>query len=280
MQRDVSFSILFAISLKPLFFYMKNALYLIIVGLVLFIMLQACTERMICPAYQSAFIHDTTALKRHFSYFGEDSMPKVLEASKDKFLIIEPVAYRKKMRSMQTVPMKDVYPVKEDSLDMDDDFSLAEVEGYGYDSTAVIAIDTTTSFPRQDSVYKISVKKEDFNIDQELYLWYLKDYLVYPDVRLQMSEADAAAGGATSGKKKGGFFSFFRNLFKKKKSDVPDSTNFDVETSATELGEDGPKKKKGLFNFLKKNRNKEQEPVPADNNEEGTPPEEDENDDF
>ena len=99
-----------------------------ILGFVLLLFSQACTERMICPAYQSAFIHDENTLERHFSYFNEDSTPKVLEASKSRFLIIEPVSYRKKLRSLQTVEMRDIYPQEDDSLEFAAEFALAEAE--------------------------------------------------------------------------------------------------------------------------------------------------------
>lgn len=230
-------------------------LYHLTVGILIFFAFQACTERAICPAYQSAFIHDKETLQRHFSYFGEDSMPKVMEASKDKFLIIEPVSYKKKLRSLQTIPMKDIYPQEDDSTAFNDEFYLAEREGY--DSTAVISVDTVAA-TAADSVYVISIKKEKFNIDQELYLWYLRKYLVYPDVRLMLEEnAELKAQQNKSEQKKKGFF---KRLFgKKNKSDSTSAkTNFDIETSATELNDDEPKKK-GLFGKGKKDKKKKKE---------------------
>src|ERR1700709_1598223 len=86
------------------------------------IALGACTQRLICPAYQSAFIYDQDALRKKFSYFNEDSTPKVLTASKNKYLIADPVSYHKKIRSLQTVAMKPVYVVVPDSLK--DDFNV------------------------------------------------------------------------------------------------------------------------------------------------------------
>lgn len=235
--------------------------------------MDACTERAICPAYQSAFIHDKEVLDRHFSYFGEDSMPKVMSASKDRFLIIEPMSYRKKLRSLQTIPMRDVYPQKEDSLEFNDEFYLAEREGY--DSSAVISVDTLAQ-ASADSTYVISLKKEDFNIDQELYLWYLRDYLVYPDVRLQQQQnAEMKQQQAKEEKKKKGLSGFFRNLFKKK--DKSDSTVFDVETSATELEQDKTKEKKRPFGFLKKGK-KDKTPD-EDQNKEAPPPQQPKNED-
>lgn len=251
---------------------MKNWTRLI-VGTIIIISTQACSiERKICPAYQSAFIHDQEALDRHFSYFKEDSSPKLASVEKNRFLIIEDQSYRKKLRSLQTIPMRDVYPVEEDSLAFDDEIPLAERE-YGYDSTAVIKEEIDTTATAADSIYMISKKKENFNIDQELYLWYLRDFLVYPDVRLQL-EQNAEATEQQERAEKKGFFGFFKNLFggKKNKSDTTG-----VETNATDI-EDEPEKK-GLFGGLFKKKNKEETPEPVDeepdNNDEGTTEEED-----
>jgi hypothetical protein len=232
-----------------------------IVGIILVVAVSSCTQRMICPAYQSAFIHDKATLDRKFSYFGEDSMPKILEASKDRHLLIDPVTYRKRMRSLQTVEMKDIYPQKPDSLLFDDEFALAEREtksGDLYDSAALVAERPSEpgalASASDSGVYVISIKKEKFNIDQELYLWYLKDYLVYPDVKLQM-EQDAENNKALqkeSGEKKG----FFKRLFGKKNKS--DSTKFDIETSATGLDDGITKKKK--FGLFKKKDKKKKEP--------------------
>lgn len=247
-----------------------------IAGIILLVLTQACAERVICPAYQSAFIHDKKALEQQFSYFGQDTMPKVMEASKDKFLIIEPMAYRKKLMSLQTIPMRDVYPQKEED-EFDDDFYLAE--GGGYDSSAVISVDTLNG-AAADSIYVISLKKENFNIDQELYLWYLRDHLVYPDVRLQRQQVAAQKKRDEKEERKNkGISGFFRNLFKKKNKS--DTTIFDVETSATELDETETKEKKGLFDFLKKKNKKQPAKEEQDGNAAPPPPgENDVGDDF
>src|SRR6185295_19341663 len=93
----------------------------------LFALFGACTQRLVCPAYQSSFIYDQTALKQKFSYFKEDSTPKILTASKNKYLIAVPESYRAKYRRMQTIEMKPVYPVIPDSLKpIDKDLMLAE----------------------------------------------------------------------------------------------------------------------------------------------------------
>ena len=188
-------------------------------------------------------------------------MPKVLEASKDRFLIIEPVSYRRKLRSLQTVPMTDVYPEVEDSVVFEDDFYLAErdlSEVESPDSTAV---------PAEDSVYVISLKKEKFNVDQELYLWYLKDYLVYPDVRLMQENAMEASQPADGKEKKG----FFRRLFGKKDRDQAET---DID-SLDDLSEEPEEEKKGFFHFLKK-KDKNKSKLEAPNED---PPAEEENTD-
>ena len=241
----------------------------VLAALLLLLIFQACTERTICPAYQSAFIHDKEVLKRQFSYFGEDSMPKVYEASKDRFLIVEPVSYHRKLRSLQTIAMTDIYPEVEDSTDVqDDEFYLAERD----------VIDSAEMAIPDDSVYVISLKKEKFNIDQELYLWYLKEYLVYPDVRLMRENEALAAQQENAEEKKPGFF---KRLFGGGKKKKDKDTEFDVETNATDIDEEsdesGKKKKKGLFNFGKKKKSKDQELKDPDNPSEPEENEEEEN---
>src|SRR3954462_1525726 len=104
---------------------MLRTLYVFVVFLS--VVLSSCTQRLICPAYQSAFIYDKEALRKKFSYFNEDSTPKILTASKTKYLIAQPTSYHKKVRSLQTVEMKQVHPVVPDSL-RDDYVSLAELD--------------------------------------------------------------------------------------------------------------------------------------------------------
>lgn len=241
---------------------MARAIILIIGGI---LMLGACTQRSICPAFQSAYIHDKDALRKKFSYFLEDSTPKLLTASKNKYLIAEPTPYRKKLRSLQTVAMKPVPVIVPDSLLNQDSVSMEEL-----DRAARSVIDSTfiedvpaqpQQAPMEDSVYVITKDKElrllkyngadslvydpvsekyvaqkpeyyvkdvRLNIEQDNYMWYLRDYLVLPDVRLarlqQGSDKNKNSGEkARKKKEKKGFKGFFKNLFKKKTRE-PDST--------------------------------------------------------
>jgi hypothetical protein len=76
---------------------------------------------------------------------------------------------------------------------------------------------------------KYYVKNVGLNIEQDNYMWYLRDYLVLPDVRLAKMQQKAegkskeVAAKRTKREKKG-LKGFFKNLFKKKKDKPADST--------------------------------------------------------
>ena len=95
----------------------------------------------------------------------------MLTASKTKYLIAEPVSYRKKMRSMQTVVMKDINPVLPDSMKIGEEGLMGEdgvVPGAELDLAARSVIDSTyiVDVPQDttevvgDSLYVISKDKE------------------------------------------------------------------------------------------------------------------------
>jgi hypothetical protein len=136
------------------------------------LVLGACTQRLICPAYQSAFIYDKNELRKKFSYFQEDSTPKVYTASKNRYLIAEPVSYRKKVRSLQTVAMKPVKVYVPDSLTITDEEGVLGENGIVpgaeldlaarsvIDSTYIVDIPRDTTEAATDSVYMITKDKE------------------------------------------------------------------------------------------------------------------------
>lgn len=218
----------------------------VIIGLLT--LLSACTQRLACPAYQSSFIYDKDALRQKFSYFNEDSTPKILTASKSKYLIAVPESYRKKYKKMQTVEMKPVYPKIPDSLKTQDpEMALAEADEA--DSTAASKTDKVEP---GDSTYAITKTKEKFNLDQDLYMWYFREFLVLPDVRAAMedkSEKKEAGNGAPGSTKKKEKFSF-KNLFRKKPKS--DSTATTTKKDVTEVNAPPAPKKGGLFNKKKK----------------------------
>lgn len=229
-------------------------------------LLSACTQRMICPAFQSAYIYDKEELRKKFSYFQEDSTPKILTASKTKYLIAVPESYRKKMRSLKTVEMKPVYPVIPDSLKLEEGADLIMAERDVIDSAAV-----QQGLDRSDSAYAITKAKEKFNVDQDNYMWYFRNQLVLPDVRAALEEKSGKNLGTNAGagtkEKKG----FFRNLFKKKNkndSSAVDSPPLPTDSTAatgTVKKKKTPKKKKEK---KVKNKKKGKEEIPAKKEEE------------
>ena len=242
-------------------------LTLLIVGII--VLLSACTQRMICPAFQSAYIYDKEALRKKFSYFKEDSTPKILTASKNKYLIAVPESYRRKMRNLQTVEMKPVYPEIPDSLKLEEGADLIMAERDIIDSVAV-----QQALDRTDSAYAISLAKEKFNVDQDNYMWYFRDMLVLPDVRAALEQKSgeklgiSATGSGETKEKKG----FFKNLFKKKdKSDSsavdgpPAPSDDEAVPSKKERKAKAPQKKKEKVK--KKEAEKKEEPAKKEEDE-------------
>ncbi|HEY0741717.1 MAG TPA: hypothetical protein VGD40_09650 [Chryseosolibacter sp.] len=242
---------------------MKRAIIAVLSLITLF----SCTERLVCPAYQSAYIYDKDQLRKKFSYFLDDSTPKVYTASKNKYLVAEPMSYRSRVRSLQTVKMKPVPVVVPDSIanpgaDSVNMEEMARATQSVIDSTYIVDVprDTATAATAEDSVYVITKDKElrllkynssdsldydsiqqryvkqkpqyyisdvRYNLDQDHYMWYLRDALVLPDVRLAKMQ-QSGEGGGDSGKetkKKQGLKGFFKNLFKKKKKEEVDSAS-------------------------------------------------------
>lgn len=257
---------------------MIRALFLL-VGCLL--ALGSCTQRMICPAYQSAFIYDPLALHRRFSYFNEDSTPKILTVSKNKYLIIPEQSYRKKIRSMQTVEMRPIYPKVPDSLQMKKEDAVPGAEQDASDSLAIAKADSLTRAKEPvDSAYAISKDKEvrllkfdpdsmkyrveniKFTAEQDNYMWYFRDVLVLPDVKAALKEeknvksGKAAKAKAKAKGEKKGFFGFFKNIFKKKpKTDsTAVTTPSPTVTPPDSAAVSAPKEKKGLFGIFKKKK--------------------------
>jgi hypothetical protein len=63
-------------------------------------------------------------------------------------------------------------------------------------------------------------------MEQDNYMWYLRDVIVLPDARIaKMGGGEGKAGdGKTPEKKKQGLKGFFKNLFKKKPKEAIDTT--------------------------------------------------------
>lgn len=180
------------------------------------------TQKMVCPAYQSAFIFDTTELKKKFSLFINDT-PRIYEVNKSKFLIIEPMSYRQKMASFRTIEMLPIYPKIPDSLKFAGDTEMmAERDVVDQQQLDSLAIHPGLVGP--------------FNVEQENYMYLFRKLLVLPD-RRESEQID----GEKAREEKKGFLNFLRNLF-----------GGGAASDSTAVDEDGePKEKKGLFNRLK-----------------------------
>ncbi len=248
----------------------------LIPSVALILVLGSCTQRLICPAYQSAFIYDKPTQREKFVYYNENptqprevlasnsktitlpprdstwlksdamkgpALPQVRRSKKGRYLLLPEKTYKQALRSLRTVEMKPVYPKKPDSLDI-----KSELDSAARSITDTLTAQDATPKPAVDSVYAITKTKEKYNMDQDIYMWYFRDVLVLPDVRAAMMEEGAAKASSkkSSKKAKGGFF---KNFFKKKNK--KDSTSLDVvdESVVSDSTAAKPKKKSlgGLF---------------------------------
>ncbi len=215
------------------------------------VLVTSCSQKMVCPAYQSAFLFDTTALKNKFSYFINDT-PKIIEVNKNKFLLIEPVPYRKMMASFRTIEMLPIYPVIPDSLRLTGDAQM-DAEKDIQDSLGV-----------QKPPLHPGLIGTKFNVEQENYMYYFRKILVLPDVR-----GEAAEPVKLTFKEK------LKKLFKRKKGKRVKKSERMAETSEPGTNAiDQPEEKKPFFSKFK--RQKKSAEIDIDPN--APPPEQKEDD--
>lgn len=196
-------------------------MFLLILGGIL-----GCTQN-ICPAFQSYYILDEEIRQKQFTYFAEDSMPRIdmADINKSQFGIIDqpivsriPPPIRNPFSRLNSVPMKIIYPAKVDSLEfLGDDIMFAEMD----------VVDTA-------ALEEIEGKVWHFNIDQENYFNYIKKKVglawaepasLLEDSELEEPELQVDSLGVKPKKKKG--ISGFLNKFKKKKGQNTDTNEED-----------------------------------------------------
>ncbi|NOS93124.1 MAG: hypothetical protein HOP30_14475, partial [Cyclobacteriaceae bacterium] len=200
----------------------------LIVSVLACLLLFSCnTQQKICPAYQSAFIHDKTAQKETFLHYNTNknqprevlasnsktlnlpandstwansvviqgpALPKEKRNKRTRYLLLPEKTYRKALKSLQTVEMKPVYPKKQpDSVDIKK--ALDSAARSITDTLTVSGTSTEEKKEVKDSTYVISIEKEKFNVEQDNYMWYFRNVLVLPDVHIAM-EGAAAEGKA------------------------------------------------------------------------------------
>lgn len=270
---------------------MNRVLYFYVI--ILLILGSCNTQRVVCPAYQSAFIFDKPTQKQKFSYYNESAtspkeimalaggkvitlpprdslwgkdqkygtpnssqyvmpgpaLPQARRVKMDKYLLLPKKTYKKAMRALQTVEMKQVLPKKADSVDIE-----ALLDSAARSITDTLTVDASKPKPKEevDSVYTITKTKEKYNLDQDAYMWYFRDILVLPDVRAAMQENKTATDQRKpkDGARKEGFF---KKLFGKKdkpKAAVADSLQ--VKDKNVVSDSTAVKKKKSLNPFKKK----------------------------
>lgn len=277
--------------------------------------LGSCTQRMVCPAYQSAFIYDKDELRKKFSYLQPDSTPKILTASKNRYLVAEPVTYRTKVRQMQTVAARPVPVVVPDSLTQNNEEArdaaieadLARAAQSVIDSAYIpeTTRDTTAVAAADDSVYVITRDREvrvlkynmpdslvydealgkyvpqkpkyyirhiGYNMEQDNYMWYLRNDIVLPDVRIAQRLGESEEREARRAERKG-LKGFFRNLFKKKSQaqdsvarPAPQRDEFDfIDPDSVTQTSEGPllqeDEKRGIMSRKRSNRRVSAQPV-------------------
>ena len=240
---------------KTIDFLSKASLAPVVVLLVFF--LSSCTHRMVCPAYQSAFIFDTTALKQKFSLFDNDT-PRIYEVNKNKFLIVEPLSYRKQMASFRTIEMLPIYPVIPDSLKFQGDAMMDQEKDSVVMTDSTGAVISSAPSEEEEQLHPGLIGPK-FNVEQENYMYYFRRILVLPDVR---------AGISNQKPPKKGFFARLkdkiRNIFKRKKK-----KNAEAESDSANAPEE--KEKKPFFDRFKKNKQAETD-LGDENQEDNVPP--------
>ncbi len=257
----------------------------LIVSVLASLLLFGCnTQQRICPAYQSAFIHDKSAQKETFVYYNTNknqprevlasnsktlnlpandstwansvviqgpALPKEKRNKRTRYLLLPEKTYRKALKALQTVEMKPVYPKKKpDSVDI-----KKALDSAARTITDTLTVSGTSSPEKKevkDSTYVISIEKEKFNVEQDNYMWYFRNVLVLPDVRIAMEGAAAEGKSPAQTKEKKGFFGFFKNMFKKKPKETLKPEPAQNPGDSTAVSPETPKKKKGLLGMFKK----------------------------
>lgn len=242
------------------------------------LMLSSCTQRLVCPAYQSAFIFDKPTAREKFVYYNESTtapkeilasnsksitlpprdsswakstvlpgpaLPQVRRVKMDKYLLLPEKSYKKAMRALQTVEMKQVLPKKEevDSLDI-----MNALDSAARTITDTLTVQAAKGKPEEavDSVYAITKTKEKYNMDQDIYMWYFRDILVLPDVRAAMQEKKEGEVAEEKKTRQG----LFKRLFGKKDKKAKERDSLEVDKPVSDST--SVKKKKSFNPFKKK----------------------------
>jgi len=207
---------------KKLYFY---------ISLIAIMALYSCRADQICASYQSYFLvsakeqpsvfsfQEADSMEHHeipdlFALVDENGIPRkdLPNTDKDKNGLVKSEWALVKNWKKRIVPMDVVLPEVDDSVKFGgDDIMFAE-----RDVVDSVALDSARN----------AAQTVRYNNDQRFYNWYFRDKLAWADEAPVDQEAGVAptaaepASPSEPGKKK----NFFKNLFKKKEKQQPDST--------------------------------------------------------
>ena len=201
----------------------------------------SCRKEYTCPAYQSAFIHDLEDRRAYFSPFNSDGTPKEFKVRKVRKTGLAKNDVFTKLKGFfkpkqNVVPMYAPLDLEPDSvmftvdagMPPEDDFSeealLSEDLGIKEDVLAV-----NDSLALDSGVFK---SKFHYNWDQYFYLLHFAKYLPEPTPAPEVPQDSLAVTEI--------------------KTEETKDWNWDIESSATELG--GSKKKNRWWKRKNKNR--------------------------
>lgn len=130
--------------------------------------LSACQSKMICPAFQSAFIYNDSTRNSLFAYFSHDSLP-IIEpySSKNKYGIVEKTSKKKRNSQLRIVAMERIYPPKDT-----------------YRDSLLLAMDNAPDGETMDIDSLMSIRskvRNRYNVEQETYMRLFGQYLYFPE---------------------------------------------------------------------------------------------------
>lgn len=177
-------------------------------------LLTSCKDRVICPAYQSVYVHDPQIQERLFYPFDKDTLPVdySVDVDKNRYGIMELEPYKKKVRSLQTVEMEYVYP--------EPDSARTEILAYHeLDSLQRDSIEAGITARKYANAFR-------YNRDMKIYMERVGQYQLAPPSEEDPDDLDEFADemreepAEEPEKKKEGFFKrLFGGKKKKKKQE-------------------------------------------------------------
>lgn len=176
-----------------------------------FLLFSSCFKKATCPAYQSQFLVDKNVLKKKFSLFKTDSLPKegIGFVKKNKNGIIVKKPYHKKFNEMKNIDMVTIYPDRKDTI--------------------MMASNVTDSLSADSlSMMRPSPYLTSFNYDQLVYntlFGKLAEQKKEPPEKTRPNEKPGNAGTVQDEEKeKKSFFDFLKRKKKDKEKDEPPSS--------------------------------------------------------